>query len=69
MHADKKVLERNCGKMNTSLKTVTREPSEFDIFHTLVVFRLHDMYKPVSKTSFIDETLFAKTEGTAEYKN
>jgi len=25
---------------------------------------LHDTYKPVSKTSFIDETLFAKTEET-----
>lgn len=26
-------------------------------------FRLRDSYKPVSKASFIDETLFAKPEG------
>ena len=26
-------------------------------------YRLHDTYRPVSKTSFVDETLFARTEG------
>ena len=31
-----------------------------------VYFRLHDTYRPVSKTSFIDESLFAKTEGTKQ---
>jgi len=29
----------------------------------LAFFRLRDSYKPVSKASFIDETLFAKPEG------
>lgn len=30
---------------------------------------LHDTYKPVSKTSFVDESLFAKTEATPPVKS
>lgn len=30
---------------------------------------LHDTYKPVSKTSFVDESLFAKTEATPPIKS
>lgn len=35
----------------------------FNVSKILASFRLRDSYKPVSKASFIDETLFAKTEG------